>query len=256
MYCSRCGTDAGGAHFCPNCGAQMPQQGPPPVTPQNQTPQFPPPPGSSSTSTLLIVVAGVLAGILMLVLAIGGFFLLRDDNSTRTADGDASQTPSPTTSASPSPSASQTPTKKPKRTPSTPSPGDVRDLPGGLFCRDLNARGYSYSAAVEYWRIHGQPNQMDADRNGIPCETVFPATDVSAYWGARHLPDDFTSGTVVEGLPAGLLCRDLYARGVSYPDAVNYYWLWGSPDRMDVDLNGIPCETVYSSFEINSFWNP
>ena len=55
-------------------------------------------------------------------------------------------------------------------------------------------------------------------------------------------------------LPPGLFCRDLYARGVSYADAVAYWWEEGAPDRMDVELNGIPCETVYSSYEINNYW--
>jgi hypothetical protein len=105
-------------------------------------------------------------------------------------------------------------------------------------------------AAVEYWRHHGNPDQMDADRNGIPCETVYPATDVSAYWSVRDLPDD----DIAPGLPAGLLCRDLFARGVSYPEAVTYWWDDGAPDRMDADLNGIPCETVYPRSDIDAFW--
>ena len=46
--------------------------------------------------------------------------------------------------------------------------GGGRDLPAGLFCRHLDADGYSYSAVVDYWRMHGQPNQTDADRNGVP----------------------------------------------------------------------------------------
>jgi hypothetical protein len=79
--------------------------------------------------------------------------------------------------------------------PSSSRPGDVRAgervrRPGvdsrrtavGLFCRDLNARGYSYSGAVNYWRRNGQPKQMDADGNGRPCETVYPPSDVSSYW--------------------------------------------------------------------------
>ncbi|HYO31989.1 MAG TPA: hypothetical protein VES21_04005, partial [Nocardioidaceae bacterium] len=56
------------------------------------------------------------------------------------------------------------------------------------------------------------------------------------------------------GLSANLMCSDLYARGVSYPDAVAYWWTYGAPDRMDIDLNGIPCETVYSVYDVNAFW--
>jgi hypothetical protein len=122
-------------------------------------------------------------------------------------------------------------------------------LPAGLFCRDLNAKGYSYVAAVDYWRLHGQPNQMDADRNGIPCETVYSRNDVAAYWNGREING-------VTFWSAGLYCRDLVARGASYGEAVRYWWYYGMPDRMDADKNGIPCETVYSAATVNAFWFP
>jgi hypothetical protein len=37
-------------------------------------------------------------------------------------------------------------------------------------------------AAVEYWRVNDQPDRMDADRNGIPCETVYSAAVVDDFW--------------------------------------------------------------------------
>ena len=43
--------------------------------------------------------------------------------------------------------------------------------------------GYSYADAVGYWNVWGQPDRMDEDLNGYPCETVYPASDVIAYWG-------------------------------------------------------------------------
>jgi len=49
----------------------------------------------------------------------------------------------------------------------------VYNLPSGLYCRDLKAMGYSYSQATSYWYYHGRPAMMDADLNGIPCETVY-----------------------------------------------------------------------------------
>jgi len=64
-----------------------------------------------------------------------------------------------------------------------PSPRNVLDQPSGLFCRDLESRGYSYSESVSYWRNQGKPNRMDADGNGIPCETVYPPSDVSSFFG-------------------------------------------------------------------------
>lgn len=60
--------------------------------------------------------------------------------------------------------------------------GAVIDLPGGLFCRDLVGMGYGYAAAAEYWEREGMPERMDADRNGIPCETVYPADQIRPYW--------------------------------------------------------------------------
>jgi hypothetical protein len=52
-------------------------------------------------------------------------------------------------------------------------PSQVTDLSAGLFCRDLKSMGYSASEASEYWYWYGQPANMDADGNGIPCETVY-----------------------------------------------------------------------------------
>jgi len=200
-------------------------------------------------------VAGVLAGLLIVVIGgIAGLLTLRGNgdgaqHATLAARTRAPADPSPT-AASPVPSPSPSPSKA-KAAPRHTGPGRVSTLPAGLFCRDLMARGYSYVAAVDYWARHGEPNQMDADRNGIPCETVYPPSDVSAYWSVRQLP---STVTVPGSLPSGLLCRDLRARGLSYADAVTYWWTEGAPDRMDADLNGIPCETVYPVADVNAYW--
>jgi hypothetical protein len=85
----------------------------------------------------------------------------------------------------------------------------ISDLASGLFCRDLAPLGYSYADAVAYWAREGRPDRMDADRNGIPCETVYPAEDVLEFWG-DPLPTTTTaaaSGYVVtepERFPAAL----------------------------------------------------
>jgi hypothetical protein len=81
---------------------------------------------------------------------------------------------------------------------------------------------------------------------------VYPPTDVSAYWAARELPPSVLQRSPV--LAPGLYCRDLALRGTSYADAVIYWWSEGSPDRMDADHNGIPCETVYSPMAVAAFW--
>ena len=61
----------------------------------------------------------------------------------------------------------------------------------GQFCADVNAAGYGYQEAVAYWFHEGQPNRMDAARDGIPCGTVYPSTEIDRYWDAvRVVPDD------------------------------------------------------------------
>jgi len=68
----------------------------------------------------------------------------------------------------------------------------IAALDPGLFCRDLAALGYGYSDAVAYWTRERSPERMDADRNGIPCETVYQGDDVRA-WG-DPLPTTTTIG--------------------------------------------------------------
>jgi hypothetical protein len=42
----------------------------------------------------------------------------------------------------------------------------------------------SYGLAVYYWLTEGRPARMDADGNGRPCETVYPANEVDAFWAS------------------------------------------------------------------------
>lgn len=240
MRCFRCGAPVSG-QFCANCGAAMAPQTAPPT----------PPPAKSSTGWLLV--AGLASGV-VLALVVGLAFALGGRFSDDRGGG---QVTSPTDTSSPTAA-----TKEKKRKTASPSkagPGDVRNLRTNLFCRDLLAQGYSYTASVDYWRMHGQPDQMDADRNGIPCETVYPADRVQAYWGSRMPAPDApvyvppTTQTYLD-LPSGLFCRDLYSRGFSYGDALSYWYSSGMPAQMDADKNGIPCETVYPASTVNLYW--
>lgn len=66
--------------------------------------------------------------------------------------------------------------------------------PKGLFCRDLlstESSAHPFTAAgrppaagffwsLVYWSLEGQPERMDADLDGIPCETLYDAAVVSA----------------------------------------------------------------------------
>ncbi|MDH3302270.1 MAG: hypothetical protein OES24_17365 [Acidimicrobiia bacterium] len=65
--------------------------------------------------------------------------------------------------------------------------------PKGLFCRDLlddDADTHLFTAAgrppidgffwsLVYWSLEGKPERMDADGNGIPCETLYDPAVVS-----------------------------------------------------------------------------
>ena len=124
-----------------------------------------------------------------------------------------------------------------------PVPSNITGLEAGLLCRDVAGLGFGFSEAVVYWITEGAPARMDADGNGIPCETVFP----EEY-------ESFLNAAIGEG--EGKLCADL-----GYPDdssgyqrAVAYWMLEGAPDRMDADRNGIPCETVFSAAAIDDFF--
>jgi hypothetical protein len=155
-----------------------------------------------------------------------------DDGSDAGGSGDSGD------DASELPSTSASPPRAPART-------AIADLPSGLFCRDLHARGYTYPEAVWYWDRTGRPSRMDASNNGIPCQTVYPASAVDSYWQVR---------TPVFELPSGLFCRDVHARGYSYDEAVWYWFREGMPSRMDASDNGIPCQTVYPASAVDSYW--
>jgi hypothetical protein len=204
--------------------------------------------GKDSGNATLAALAGVAVGVVVVLLAWLVVLMSRQDSAKETAS-------TPQSVGVPVTVKTLTVAPSVKGTTTAPAPvrtlpkaiGDVRSLPAGLFCRDLKTKGYSYVAAIDYWRLHGQPNQMDADRNGIPCETVYPRSDIGQYWNGREIAG-------AAPLATGLLCRDLADRGATYAQAVAYWWYYDMPLRMDADKNGIPCETVYSVATVNNFW--
>jgi hypothetical protein len=122
------------------------------------------------------------------------------------------------------------------------APRNITGLEAGLFCRDLADMGYDFGVAAAYWLAEGAPDRMDADRNGIPCETVF-GEEYESYLNAAI------------GEAAGQLCADLGLPDdwSGYQRAVAYWMLEGAPDRMDADGNGIPCETVFSAATVREY---
>ena len=140
------------------------------------------------TARTSIVVA--LAGFAALV--ISGCANLPPSNSTGSTTAPAAPTTVISVSTSVStfiPPATVTVTQAPSPTP-TPTPTETVYVPGpntypryplppvyqqsaGLYCRDLKAMGYNWSEAIAYWNYWGDPDNMDIDLNGIPCETVY-----------------------------------------------------------------------------------
>lgn len=84
-----------------------------------------------------------------------------------------------TTTPEPSP-----PATAPAAASPIPGPGGIANEAPGFLCKDLVGKGYSYPDAVDYWQAQGQPEAMDADKNGIPCETTYSERDVILYWGS------------------------------------------------------------------------
>lgn len=267
--CSTCGYEvAGSAAFCSWCGTPVPGgppagrpapiEGPPAPTPAPAGDGRAPsggdgPPFSEPRAAGNYVVAGVVAALVIALVVVAALLITNRDRSSsdrlstrprgRTSANEPGTTAAAPTSTAPAVTVAPTPTTVPA------GPVDLRAQPAALFCLDLQMRGYPYAAAVDYWRLHGQPTQMDADGNGIPCETIFTGADIASYWGALG------RRPARSGLPAGLLCQGLRSRGASYAEAVAYWYAEGAPDRMDVDHNGIPCETVYPTSVVNPFWH-
>jgi hypothetical protein len=99
----------------------------------------------------------------------------------------------------------------------------------------------SYQDIVAYWVAYGMPGSLDIDGDGIPCNVNEQVYDPAFFAG---LPTE-----------SGLFCRDLVAEGYAFAEAVAYWLSEGSPDRMDADVNGIPCETVYPAAEVEAFFS-
>jgi hypothetical protein len=117
----------------------------------------------------------------------------------------------------------------------------------GMLCRELvvEADHPPYWVALLYWLSEGEPARMDADRDGIPCETVYPEAFIRDF---LEDPDFIEEpwGMTTDALASGMYCRDLIWWRPFYVQALGYFYAEGFPSRMDADNDGVPCETVYS----------
>jgi hypothetical protein len=75
--------------------------------------------------------------------------------------------------------------------------------PKGMFCRDLIASDqagwfgasagtpeFGFFVSLLYWSLEGRPDRMDADGDGIPCETVFDADVIEEVFRGGPLNTD------------------------------------------------------------------
>jgi hypothetical protein len=62
--------------------------------------------------------------------------------------------------------------------------GEISALPPGLRCVELQRLGLGPKQAVDYWFFWGGPSLMDADGDGIPCETIW--SDVAVYLPSNY----------------------------------------------------------------------
>lgn len=54
-------------------------------------------------------------------------------------------------------------------------------LDPGLLCADVKELGYNYGVAYEYWVREGEPDRMDENVDGIPCQTVYAVEEIDHY---------------------------------------------------------------------------
>lgn len=128
-------------------------------------------------SALLATLTGAAVGIIVAVTT--SFVVVALDTTEQARPA----VPTPADSTSPPTTAPTTPSAQPAAPALTPATSTaVRSLPAGLSCRDLRNGSFSYAAAFQYWRLHGNPVRMDANRDGIPCETVYSTAAVNAFW--------------------------------------------------------------------------
>jgi hypothetical protein len=116
-------------------------------------------------------------------------------------------------------------------------PGEVMDL-----------LAFSYPAGiVDDWR----------EFEDVPTDVAPPQPAPQAPQAPEPTPEPTPPAQApanVLDLPSGLFCRDLYAMGYPYWDAVTYWESEGRTSRMDASNNGIPCQTVYPRQDVVDYW--
>ena len=106
----------------------------------------------------------------------------------------------------------------------------------GKYCAAMKAAGWSFKEARAYYEDHGQPAHMDADGDGIPCETVYG--EVGEPGPAPAPQEDCDPAYPDDCLPSPTL--DLDCAQVGHRMRVDHSY--GDPHRLDADRDGIGCD--------------
>ena len=121
---------------------------------------------------------------------------------------------------------------------------------GGNLCRDLmTSERFSadYFSVVAYWFLEGQPDRMDADRDGIPCETVFGLWDIAGFW-------DGTPSEEATNIHFGFV-TDVGESGSGYELTIDYaFFLGGMEANLAAEAAGeiAPGEGVPNDYFIQN----
>jgi hypothetical protein len=106
----------------------------------------------------------------------------------------------------------------------------------GKYCAAMQAAGWSFEEARAYYEDHGHPAHMDADGDGIPCETVYGEVGGP---GPSPAPQEDCDPAYPDGClpspPPDLDCADVGQR-------VTVDHSYGDPHRLDADRDGIGCD--------------
>jgi ligand-binding sensor domain-containing protein len=116
----------------------------------------------------------------------------------------------------------------------------ARTQDAGLFCRGLQTAGLNLPDAIAYWIVEGAPDRMDADHNGIPCETVYPGDDFAGFFPTVSRWQSFTNGNSIADLA---IANDGTVWTVGWGGAVHWNPANGEYTKFVVE-DGLPTNAV------------
>ncbi|GAA2349776.1 hypothetical protein GCM10009854_29380 [Saccharopolyspora halophila] len=157
-----------------------------------------------------------------IALVAGGCTIEFPTTVTAPPEPPAPSAPPPAAAPQPPPAAPQAPPAAAPRAAPSPATHD---------CQVLQGRGMTYSEVLGYWSSLGLPQDMDDDRDGWPCETIYGDQNPGL-------------STAQPGLTTHD-CQVLQGRGMTYSEVLGYWSSLGLPQDMDDDRDGWPCETIY-----------